>query len=316
MPLPTMTLPSAPRRALFLALGAGAAAVLLAYAAPVAVPLPRPASLLPSDAVAVAGHMPLPDAESESEPDLEADGDEHAAPRPGHALKMSASRAAGFFPAFTQSLLLILACELGDRTFFVAAILAMKAPRLVVFAGAITALALMTVLSALMGRAFPMFLDKRYTSVAAAALFAFFGLQLLRTWWSLRGSAGENEELAEVEEELNDDKRDGRPAKSISGLGLGASAAALLSPIFIKSFTMTGLAEWGDRSQIATIALAAQQDMWGVIAGGIVGHACCTTVAVVGGRLLATRISERAVALIGGLLFLSFAVLTASGKLE
>ena len=56
--------------------------------------------------------------------------------------------------------------------------------------------------------------------------------------------------------------------------------------------------------------------MWGVIAGGIVGHACCTTLAVVGGRLLATRISERAVALIGGLLFLSLAVLTASGKLE
>ena len=56
--------------------------------------------------------------------------------------------------------------------------------------------------------------------------------------------------------------------------------------------------------------------MWGIIAGGIVGHACFTTLAVVGGRFLATRISEIAVALIGGLLFFSFAVLTASGKLE
>lgn len=230
------------------------------------------------------------------------------------AMPQAEADAPDFFSAFTQSLLLILACELGDRTFFVAAILAMKAPRLVVFAGAISALALMTVLSAAMGRAFPLILDKKYTSVAASVLFAYFGVQLLRTWWSLRNAdPGENEELAEVEEELNSDKAESR--KTISRGSLGA-LTALLSPVFIKSFTMTGLAEWGDRSQIATIALAAAQNMWGVILGGIVGHACCTSLAVIGGRLLATRISEKAVALTGGLLFLSFAVLTATGKLE
>ena len=33
---------------------------------------------------------------------------------------------------------------------------------------------------------------------------------------------------------------------------------------------MTFLAEWGDRSQIATIALAAAKDPYGVVAGGVV----------------------------------------------
>ena len=79
---------------------------------------------------------------------------------------------------------------------------------------------------------------------------------------------------------------------------------------------MTGLAEWGDRSQIATIALAASKDVYGVIIGGVLGHAICTSLAVIGGRILATRISERAVALIGGVLFITFAVVTASGKLD
>ena len=218
----------------------------------------------------------------------------------------------GFVPAFTQSFLLILACELGDRTFFVAALLAMKSSRFVVWSGALAALALMTIVSAVIGKAFPLLVDRKYTSIAAAALFLFFGLQLLHDWWRMRGQAEEpSDELAEVEKELAGDGGKRQPGVRAPNLIL-----ALFSPVFVKSFSMTALAEWGDRSQIATIALAAAQDIYGVTIGAIIGHALCTSLAVVGGRLLASRISERAVALLGGVLFVCFAVLTASGKLE
>jgi putative Ca2+/H+ antiporter (TMEM165/GDT1 family) len=53
----------------------------------------------------------------------------------------------GFFHAFIASLSIIIVSELGDKTFFIAAIMAMRHPRVTVFAGAIAALALMTVLS-------------------------------------------------------------------------------------------------------------------------------------------------------------------------
>lgn len=72
---------------------------------------------------------------------------------------------------------------------------------------------------------------------------------------------------------------------------------------------MTFLGEWGDRSQIATIAMAAGQDYWWVTLGAIFGHAICTFIAVVGGRMLATRISVRTVTLGGAVLFLVFGVL-------
>ncbi|CAN0254387.1 unnamed protein product [Ectocarpus fasciculatus] len=72
------------------------------------------------------------------------------------------------------------------------------------------------------------------------------------------------------------------------------------------SFSMTFLAEWGDRSQIATIALATNKDPFGVTAGGVIGHSLCTGMAVVGGKLLAARISEKTVHLVGGALFLVF----------
>ena len=78
--------------------------------------------------------------------------------------------------------------------------------------------------------------------------------------------------------------------------------------VLSQAFALTFLAEWGDRSQIATIALAAAKDPYGVVAGGVVGHAMCTGLAVVGGRMLAARISEKHVAVCGGLIFLGFAV--------
>ena len=68
--------------------------------------------------------------------------------------------------------------------------------------------------------------------------------------------------------------------------------------IFIQSFTMTTLAEWGDRSQLATIILAAREDVYGVCVGGVLGHALCTGLAVLGGRIIATRISVRTVTLV------------------
>lgn len=53
----------------------------------------------------------------------------------------------GFLHAFIASFSVIIVSELGDKTFFIAAIMAMKHPRITVFGGAIAALALMTVLS-------------------------------------------------------------------------------------------------------------------------------------------------------------------------
>ncbi|ONK73373.1 uncharacterized protein A4U43_C04F30640 [Asparagus officinalis] len=78
------------------------------------------------------------------------------------------------------------------------------------------------------------------------------------------------------------------------------------SPIFLQAFSITFFGEWGDKSQIATIGLAADANPFGVVLGGILGQALCTTAAVLGGKSLASQISEKMVALSSGLLFLVF----------
>merc|ERR1712146_494825 len=86
------------------------------------------------------------------------------------------------------------------------------------------------------------------------------------------------------------------------------STQSMTTSVFWQALTLTFLAEWGDRSQIATIALASAKDPIGVTAGGILGHSMCTGLAVVGGKVIAGRISERNVLIVGGMLFLGFAV--------
>jgi putative Ca2+/H+ antiporter (TMEM165/GDT1 family) len=46
----------------------------------------------------------------------------------------------------------------------------------------------------------------------------------------------------------------------------------------------------------------------GVTLGAVVGHALCTGAAVIGGELLALKISQRTVAVSGGTLFILFAL--------
>lgn len=73
-----------------------------------------------------------------------------------------------FVTATIHSLVMILVTEIGDKTFFIAAVLAMRNARLVVYAGAMGALALMHVLSACMGYALPNLLPRAYTHFASA----------------------------------------------------------------------------------------------------------------------------------------------------
>lgn len=109
-------------------------------------------------------------------------------------------KSAGFLDAFTASISVILFTELGDKTFFIAAIMAMRHPRLIVFTGAITALALMTVLSVVFGMAATI-IPKVYTYYISTALFAIFGLKMIYEGYFMKATDAQ-EELEEVQSDL------------------------------------------------------------------------------------------------------------------
>lgn len=205
----------------------------------------------------------------------------------------------GLFDAFFASFSMIMVSEIGDETFIIAALMAMRHPKSTVLSGALTALIVMTVLSTGLGRIVPNLISRKHTNSAATILYAFFGLRLLYIAWRSDSKSSQKKEMEEVEEKLE------------SGQGKTSFRrffSRFCTPIFLESFILTFLAEWGDRSQIATIALATHKNAVGVAVGATLGHTICTSLAVVGGSMLASKISQGTVATIGGLLFLCFSL--------
>lgn len=210
---------------------------------------------------------------------------------------------------FIKSIAMTIVSEIGDKTFFVAALMAMRHPRRLVFGGAFGALAIMTILSAMFGWAAPNLISRRLTHNLATVLFFFFGLRSL--WDAFTKKDGESSELAEVEAELDDEQKRKNKKHSVNeDDNLKKQQRPLLtmlfSPILLETFSLTFLGEWGDKSQIATIGLAAEESVVGVALGGILAHFLCSTIAVSGGKHLASRISEKTVAYCGGFVFLAF----------
>jgi putative Ca2+/H+ antiporter (TMEM165/GDT1 family) len=210
---------------------------------------------------------------------------------------------ATFTEALVRSLSMILVSEIGDETFIIAAILAMRNKKRVVFGGAIAALTLMTIISAALGYIVPNLISKETTHNASTILYTFFGLRLLYIGYNSKKNVM-HEEIAEVNQKL--DKSTEQPWMMKSPLF--KRLRSVVSPFFLEAFILTFLAEWGDRSQIATVALATHKNPLGVIIGGVLGHSVCTGGAVVGGQLLAAKISQRTVAFVGGAVFICFAI--------
>jgi putative Ca2+/H+ antiporter (TMEM165/GDT1 family) len=201
-----------------------------------------------------------------------------------------------FLEGFTAGLLLITLSEIGDKTFFIGAILAMRHPRRWVFVGVTSALAAMTLLSVWIGQIATL-LPPHYVQWVAIALFFGFGLKLLYDASQMSGKESLNDECEEALETVQQREQ---------GITRWSMRAVL-----IEAFTLTFVAEWGDRTQLATITLASANNPYGVLVGAILGHAICAAIAVTCGKLIAGRISERLLTALGGILFIGFGMLAA-----
>lgn len=196
---------------------------------------------------------------------------------------------------FSEAFGVVFLSEFGDKSMFATALMAMKHSPYLVCIGAFAALTLMTFIACFLGQLMR-YLPPTITHYSSIALFVLFGLQMILQSRKMSDTpaGAPGGERADAEE-------------MVTKAGITRN-----SPLYVlaKVSSLIFVAEWCDRSMLATMALAASSNTIAVIGGATFANIICTGMAVFAATLVASRISERLVALVAGLLFEVFAVFT------
>jgi putative Ca2+/H+ antiporter (TMEM165/GDT1 family) len=195
--------------------------------------------------------------------------------------------------AFGASLTATTLAELGDKTFFMALILAARHRGRDVFIGAFAALTAVTLLSLGLGYGLRELLPPTVVPWLAAALFLGFGVKLLIDAQDMRADEADEEEQ-EAEQAINEAESRRRISTTWA--------------VIWEAFVLVFLAELGDRTQFTTIFLATAPAFTfaGLLAGTLLGHALVTWLAVGAGKWIGGRISEKVLYRLSGGLCLVF----------
>ena len=207
--------------------------------------------------------------------------------------------------AFGSSLTAITLAELGDKTFFMALILAVRHRARWVFIGSFAALTAVTLISLALGYGLRELLPQSLVPWLAAVLFLSFGIKLLIDAQGMTANAA-TEEKAEAEQAIN-------TAESSKAFN---TAWAVIWEAFVLVF----IAELGDRTQFTTIFMATAPaqvfSFGGLLAGTLLGHALVTWLAVGAGKWIGQWVNERLLYRLSGGLFLVFGLAALSQALS
>ena len=207
--------------------------------------------------------------------------------------------------AFGSSLTAITLAELGDKTFFMALILAVRHRARWVFIGSFAALTAVTLISLALGYGLRELLPQSLVPWLAAVLFLSFGIKLLIDAQGMAANAA-TEEKAEAEQVIN-------TAESSKVFNTAWA-------VIWESFVLVFIAELGDRTQFTTIFMATAPaqvfSFGGLLAGTLLGHALVTWLAVGAGKWIGQWVNERLLYRLSGGLFLVFGLAALSQALS
>lgn len=174
--------------------------------------------------------------------------------------------------SFFASLFLVTMAEMGDKTQLVALSFATKHKPLIVIAGVFIGTLVSHLFAVVVGEKISLLIPMQYMRVMIGLSFIVFGL------WTLKGDRYEE----------------------------GREKASGLNPIIAIAITFF-LAELGDKTQLATISLAAEyRSFWGVWIGSSLGMVIADGAAIAVGIVAGKKLPEKLIKFISAGIFIIF----------
>jgi putative Ca2+/H+ antiporter (TMEM165/GDT1 family) len=180
------------------------------------------------------------------------------------------------FAALLLSFAVIFVAELGDKSQLMAMTFALRHRWWVVLGGIAVATAAVHLISVAVGHYLGAALPTHLLGILAGVAFVLFGL------WTLRG------------DRLTDDE--------------ATRAQRSTAPAFFAVTSAFLLAELGDKTMLATITLAADNDWVGVWIGSTLGMVAADALAILVGAIAGKHLPERLIQIVAAALFLVFGI--------
>lgn len=179
------------------------------------------------------------------------------------------------------SYFLILAAEIGDKSQLVCMALAVRYRAAPVLAGSILAFLFLNSIAVIFGSAIAGWIPELVIAIAVSALFLGFGLHALF-------ASADDEDISDDDIQIKSQRH-----------------------ILFSTFALITLAELGDKTQLAVVALSSQGNPTSVWLGSTLALVTTSVMAVWAGRTLLQRIPIVLLHRISGALFIALSALAA-----
>ena len=212
-----------------------------------------------------------------------------------------------FYPSLVQSFLVIFLSEIADRTFILVLIYSLKMHWLPLIITSMLSMAFMNILAIVAGYTVILLLPRTLIDWIGFACFLAFGIFSVYEGMEMEEKTiheeyeekmteqGKNNQLVNDEEKDNIVENEEKKEQS-------------LWVLCSELFGFLCLSELGDKSEISTVTIAAVYNLYAVLIGTMVAYFATIIIATFLGLFIGKFLTEKMMTIIGGILFICFAL--------
>ena len=219
-----------------------------------------------------------------------------------------------FWQGFSGGLSLVFISGFGDKTFFLNMLYVSINPFWEALLVSLTVSELMNMISIFLGKVIPMFISRDTLDWFAIVIFLFFGGVML-----YQGITEQNAKLLSTQiasgNECDDEEKLLR--KETTHVNDNDNALTDLGTFdtWWKYCIAYMVGELGDKSQIATIVVTAKYNFTGVFVGTALAQLLLVMTAILLGKSISGLLTNKQISILGGVVFILFALVYLADKL-
>ena len=206
-----------------------------------------------------------------------------------------------FYPSLVQSFLVIFLSEIADRTFILVLIYSLKMHWIPLILTSLLAMYFMNLLAIFAGYAVILFVPRNFLDWIGFVCFLFFGL-----FWVYEGMGMESKSVKE-EYELEMQETEAN-YNLINEEGNNEKNKESTWKLCLELFGFLCISEFGDKSEISTVTIAAVYNLYATLIGTMLAYFFAIAIAAFLGHYIGQYLTEKTMCIIGGLLFVGFAI--------